>query len=153
MPHPRTIVTFKTDAFNTSTPLSHFLNPQSFGDDVCRAILERLRSQGVDAQGLDQEDFGWFFCFSVNGAEHDFVIGYRPSANGEQGTWIGEVERRSSLWSTLQGRRRRDVDATAVALIDDAIHRLPSVSNVLWHDAGMFRNGNEDRGSASPSTP
>jgi hypothetical protein len=80
------VVTFKSSAFNSSEPKEYFINPSCFGDDVAKWLAAELRSKGHEAEeGPGQEDFGWYFRFTVSGIEHCFVIGYRPDDDSGDG--------------------------------------------------------------------
>src|SRR6185503_13266657 len=90
----KTVVTFKSSAFNVSEPKEHFINPCCFGDDVARWLAEQLRDKGCQAGYVPgQEDFGWYFSFLVAGIEYCFVIGHRPGDENGEGVWIGWLER------------------------------------------------------------
>lgn len=43
----RTLVTFKSTAFNTTEEKETFINPGCFGDDVGKWLIRELRSRGV----------------------------------------------------------------------------------------------------------
>ena len=110
MPHMRTVVTFRSTAFNTSESRPYFVNDGCFGDDLARWLITELQSHGVATDSEpDQEDFGWYFGFRPGGTEHQFIIGYRPGSGEESGTWIGWVERRAGLVGSLLGARRRGI--------------------------------------------
>jgi hypothetical protein len=60
----KTIVTFTSLLFNTSSQKAYFINPGCFGDDVAKWLADQLRNQGhEDMPG--QEDFGWYFIFQM----------------------------------------------------------------------------------------
>jgi hypothetical protein len=74
----KTVVTFKSSAFNMPEPKKYFINPSCFGDDLAIWLIDQLRGKGYevsDAPG--QEDFGWYSTFRVSEIEHCFVIGHR----------------------------------------------------------------------------
>jgi hypothetical protein len=77
----RTVVTFKSAAFDATEPKPYFINPGCFADDVAKWMIGELRNRGVKTNAKPgQEDFGWYFNFEVAGAaEHTFVFGYRPT--------------------------------------------------------------------------
>jgi hypothetical protein len=45
----RTLVTFRSDKFNTSESKPYFINPECFGDDVARWMIDELKNCGVKA--------------------------------------------------------------------------------------------------------
>jgi hypothetical protein len=60
----RTLVTFKSSAFNTSEPKPYFINPGCYGDDVAKWLTRELRGRGFKTdEEPGQEDFGWYFNF------------------------------------------------------------------------------------------
>jgi hypothetical protein len=85
----KTVVIFKSSAFNMSEPREYFINPGCFGDDLAKWLAEQLRGKGHQASEMpSQEDFGWYFTFIISGVEYCFVIGHRPG-DGAEGVWIG----------------------------------------------------------------
>jgi hypothetical protein len=147
----RTLVVFRSDAFNTSQPGEHYLNPGSYGDDVARWRREELARRGYPSRRPpDQEDFGWYSTFRVGGIDHDFVVGFRPGPAGSDGEWIGWVERRYGLIGSLLGRRRRGVVPEATAAIHAALVGSRRIRDVRWHDPGAFGAGRENDGAPEP---
>jgi hypothetical protein len=146
MHQARTIVTFKSVEFNTSEPKAYFLNRCSFGDDVCRSIMGQLGKRGVLASGPEQEDFAWFFSFTVDEGRYIFVVGYRPGDEDGEGLWIGEVERALGFLGRLTGRHKKAVASRAIAEINAAILAVTGITSVLWHEPERFRLGEETHG-------
>jgi hypothetical protein len=146
----RTLVTFRSDAFNTSATKDSFVNADNYGDDVASWLMAELKTRGIttDAEPR-QEDFGWYFNFRAGGADHCLLLGYRPG-EGDDAVWLGWVERAAGFFGSILGRRRKGIRPEAV----DAIHRVlsssPKVSAVRWHEQADFDAGNEERGSPSP---
>ena len=151
----RTSVIFESAEFNTSEPRAHFLNPRSFGDDVARWVADELVRRGIAVEGEpEQEDFGWYLRFDAGGAEHCFVVGFRPDGSGGRaGQWIGTVERSRGLLGSLFGRRRAGVSPAALMAIHDIISTSPAVRNVSWHFDDDLSSGREDRGRRTPDEP
>src|SRR2546421_4839228 len=103
---PRTVVTFKSEAFNTAEQKPYFINPGCFGDDLAKWLLQELRKKGVKtAAEPGQEDFGWYLNFEIAGTASTLVVGYRAGSKEDAGTWIGWLERNRGLVSSLLGRR------------------------------------------------
>ena len=89
----RTLVTFRSAAFDTDGPRACFINPDNYGDVLAYWLMRALRSRGVEALGeLGQEDHGWYFTFRGGGVEHDFIVGLR---DGDE--WLGWLERRAGF--------------------------------------------------------
>ena len=106
----RTVVTFKSAAFNVTEPKEYFINSSCFGDDVAKWLISELRKRGVKTdEDPGQEDFGWYLNFEVAGTGHTFVIGHRPGNETEAGVWIGWLERSRGLVGSLtEGRETRN---------------------------------------------
>ena len=149
----RTVVTFESTAFNMAEPKYYFINPCCFGDDVAKWLIGELRKQGVQPdEKPSQEDFGWYLNFEVTGTGHCFVIGHRPTGEGEAGTWIGWLERRRSFIGSVLGGRKRGIQPLAAEAIHRILSSSPLISNVRWHFRRDFDKGYEERGASSPQT-
>jgi hypothetical protein len=149
----KTLVTFRSSAFNTSEAKEYFINPCCFGDDLAKWLTEQLRSKGYQATEVPrQEDFGWYFGFSVSGIEHCFVIGCRPGDNNEEGLWIGWLERSRGFIASLLGARKRGIQPTAVRAIHEILSASPQIREVHWHFEHDFNSGREELGTAEPSS-
>jgi hypothetical protein len=149
----KTLVTFKSAAFNMSEPKEYFINACCFGDDVARWLAEQLRSRGHQAaEAPGQEDFGWYFRFRVSGFEHCFVIGHRPGGDTEEGLWIGWLERSRGFVASLLGARRRGIQPAAARAIHEVLSSSPQIQEVQWHFERNFEAGREDLGTPEPSS-
>jgi len=103
-----TEVTFQSDGFNTSESRPYFINPECYGDDLAKWMMERLRATGYKtADEPGQEDFGWYFDFEVPAGPHCCVIGYQP--DDPEGQWI--VTRRSGSEGDRRYPHRRARDS------------------------------------------
>ncbi|MFN3650586.1 MAG: hypothetical protein ACK47B_13500 [Armatimonadota bacterium] len=143
-----TVVTFIAAGFNTTDSRPEFINPENFGDDVARVLMERLRGQGVSVDPeLGQEDYGWYFSFTTGGREYDFLLGLR---DGELSEWVGWLESGAGFFASLFGARKRGVQPEAVRALDAALSALPSVRDVRWHLRADFDSGREERGIPGP---
>jgi hypothetical protein len=148
----KTVVTFKSSAFNISEPKEHFINPGCFGDDVAAWLAEQLRDKGYQAANFPgQEDFGWYFSFLVDGIEYCFVIGHRPSEENGEGVWIGWLERSRGFVASLLGGRKRSIQSSAARAIHEILASSPQVRDVRWHFRHDFDGGREQIGTSDPS--
>ena len=81
----RTLVTFRSDKFNTTESKRNYINSGCFGDDVADWFVQRLASSGmaVDPK-IGQEDFGWYLGFRSGSYRYHFVLksGSREKLNG-----------------------------------------------------------------------
>jgi hypothetical protein len=149
----RTIVTFRSTAFNTTEQKPYFINPGCFGDDLAQWLIGELRRKGLrtdDKPG--QEDFGWYFNFENTGIRNTLVIGfgYPPLDGTVDGTWIGWIERRRGFLGSLLGGRGRDIDPAAVELIHAILSASLQIRDVRWHLRKDFDKGDWAAGSATP---
>jgi hypothetical protein len=142
----RTVISFKSDAFNRSEAREYFINPNCFGDDVARWLIKRLREASVDTDGEpDQEDFGWYFNFSVPEGRHCCVLGYRPGdADDPDGEWIASLERSRGFLGSLFGRRDHEIAPSAVAAIHGALSDSTEIRDIRWHRKQDFDANRED---------
>lgn len=145
----RTVVTFASDAFNTTEVRDYFINPGCFGDDVARWLVARLRALGLDADDqVGQEDFGWYLKFGVPEGRHCVVLGFRDDDDA-QGQWIAWVERERGLLRSLLGGRRSGVAAAALMAVHEAL-QAPGIRHLRWHEQEDFNAGREELASSTP---
>ena len=138
----RTLATFRSSAFNTTQRTPYFINPGCYGDDVCRWLIARLRAASVATDPEPgQEDFGWYFNFTVPEGEHCCVLGLRTAADGNP-TWIAWIERRRGLPASIVGGRNRGIASPAVLAIQEAL-TAPEILDLQWHDKTDFDRGRE----------
>jgi hypothetical protein len=148
----KTVVTFKSSAFNSSEQKPYFINPGCFGDDVAKWVREQLRGKGYQAAELPgQEDFGWYFTFLMSGVEYCFVIGYRPGSDASEGVWTGWLERSRGFVASVLGGRKRGVQSAAARVIHEILSSSPLIRDVCWHFARDFDSGREQTGTPDPS--
>jgi hypothetical protein len=147
----RTLVTFQSTSFNMTDAKANFINPTCFGDDVATWLITRLRSAGIEtAPEPSQEDFGWYFDFKVPEGDHCLVLGHRPADGDEPAIWIGWLERRRGLLTSLFGGRNRNIATSACSAIHHALSGTPDISHVRWHTKDEFDRGREDAGALEP---
>lgn len=150
----RTVVTFKSAAFNTTEAKGHFINPGCFGDDAAKWLMGELRKKGVKTDDKPgQEDFGWYLNFDAAGTSYTLVIGYRPGGEAGDGTWIGWLERSRGPIGSLLGARKRGIDPSATEMLHSIFSGSPQIRDVRWHFRHDFDKGQEERGTSVPSTP
>jgi hypothetical protein len=148
----RTIVSFKTEAFNVTEARNYFINPCCFGDDVAKWLIQELRSRGVNADNdPGQEDFGWYFNFQVTGTSHTFVIGHCPGlVEGGEGTWVVWIERHRGLVGSLLGARKRGINPAAPQTLHSILSSSPQIRDIRWHYRDDFDKGHEELGASAP---
>jgi len=147
----RTLVAFATTAFNTTEPQDDFINPCCFGDDVCRYLMKELEAKGISVDPEPgQEDFGWYFRYSLDGIRCCFVVASREEDEADAGNWIGWVERERGFLGSLLGRRRVKIPSAAVHAIHEILSSDSRMTAIRWHAASDFHRGNEENGSPEP---
>ena len=130
----RTEVHFRSEAFNNSEPKDYFINECCFGDDVCRWLIQQLRSRGFrTADEPDQEDFGWYFTFFAGDAEHSFVIGLSAGDTPDDTFWRGWLERHRGLIGSMFGGRERGISQAACDAIHDTLSSSDQIHSISWH--------------------
>jgi hypothetical protein len=102
------------------------------------------------AEKPGQEDFGWYFDFTVDGIEHTFVISHRPGDTGEEVEWIGWLERSRGLIGSLLGARNRGIQTAAALAIHKILKSSPEINDLRWHFDKDFTTGREDLGTPEP---
>jgi hypothetical protein len=140
MPAPRTVVTFQSEAFNTSVIRPYFLNANCFGDDLAQHLACEMERKGYPCSQPAQEDFGWYFRFQAAGIPHLFLVGRRPV----EADWLGSLERVPTLFFP------RNVAAEASLAVHAVLCGSPLFAAVRWHFAKDFDVGNEDLGATAP---
>lgn len=147
----RTLVTFRSAAFNTSEPQPHFINPNCFGDDLARWVIAHLRAGGVSVDDDPrQEDFGWFFEFDVREGKHCVVLGNRPVDAPNESNWVAWVERSRGALGSVLGLRRKGIAPAAVNALHTVLSNNSEISNVQWHHQRDFDAAREELGTATP---
>ena len=148
MAETRTYVTFRSSGFNATEEQEYFVNPNNFGDDLAKWMMQELQTQGVEVNPeLGQEDFGWYFTFRSGGQSYDFIIGHRDS-EGEE--WLGWLERKAGFLPSLLGARKRGIPPEAAQFIHNLLAASARIQNVRWHLAKDFDAGNEDTATSEP---
>jgi hypothetical protein len=123
------IVTFRSTAFNTSTPEKHFISRRAYGSDLANwLIYELARHDAAVEPMIGQRDNGWIVRFRFGGATYDFLARYRGGPD-----WVGFLERRRGLVGRLFQRPRKNVEFAAVKLIDAVLSSSELISDIRWH--------------------
>ena len=111
--------------------------------------MEVLKSDGhTVGPEPGQEDFGWYFTFTVDGEEHCAVVGFRE--DDPEGEWVIWLERSRGFIASIFGRRNQGISSSAT----EAIHRVLSgagdVRLIRWHSRADFDAGRDDRAASMP---
>lgn len=152
----RTIVTFKSSAFNTSEPKEYFINECCYGDDLCKWLIKELKTAGTECDTEPgQEDFGWYFNFQVDGKPHCLVCGAQEPDEGTPvgtpATWILTLERAAGFIASLFDRRDKDIPLEAANKIHEALSSSPDkILDIKWHEKKDFEKGNDSSGTDRP---
>jgi hypothetical protein len=106
------IVTFRSTAFNTSTPEKHFVSRRAYGSDLANWLIHELarRDAAVEPK-IGQKDAGWIVRFRFRGAAYDFLARYRGDPD-----WVGLLERRRGIVGHLFHGQQKSVEFDALRL-------------------------------------
>ena len=123
------IVTFRSTAFNTSTPEKHFVSLRAYGSDLANwLIYELARRDAAVEPMIGQKDAGWIVRLSFHGATYDFVAQYRGGPD-----WVGSLERRRSILARLFHLQQKNVEYDALQLMHAALSSSELISDIRWH--------------------
>jgi len=143
-------VIFKSTAFNTTEAKEYFINPCCFGDDLAKWLIGELRRRGVHTKPEPgQEDFGWYFNFSVHDRDYQFIIGYRPGEEDQPGDWMCTIEKAAGILGSLFGARHRGIEIEASQAIHSVLSSSHQISDIRWFTDEGYRQ--EQNGSPEPS--
>ena len=122
------IVTFRSTAFNTSTPEKHFVSRRAYGSDLANwLIYELARHDAAVEPTIGQKDAGWIVQLRFRGATYDFLAMYRDP------DWVGVLERRRGIVGRLFHGQQKNVQFDAVRLIDAVLSSSELISDIRWH--------------------
>lgn len=128
---PRMIVTFRSSAFNTSTPEKQFLSRRAYGSDLANWLIHELaRHDAAVEPMIGQKDSGWLVRFRFRGADYDFITSYQGP------DWVGLLERTRGIVDRLLHRKQKNVEFWAVQLIDEVLSSSELISDISWHYDG-----------------
>lgn len=102
-------VSGKTDRFNLSVVGDDFINDCCFGEDFSQWLVKELNADGVTANIICMEDFGWANQAIYNGATYLVcVAGNSDEEPGRPnyGTWHIMLERHRTLKDRLFGKNK-----------------------------------------------
>lgn len=123
------IVTFRSTAFNTSTPEKHFVSRRAYGSDLANWLIYELARHDASVDPMiGHEDAGWIVRFSFRGATYNFLARYRGGFD-----WTGLLERRRGIVGRLFHGRPKSVEFDAVRLIDAVLSSSELISDIRWH--------------------
>ena len=121
-------VTFRSAAFNTSSPEKEFVSTRAYGSDLANWLVHELTRHDATVEPMiGQKDGGWLVRFRFRGADYDFVARYRGP------DWVGVLECRLGLIGRLLHRKQKAVEFLALQLLDDVLYSSGLVSDILWH--------------------
>ena len=124
---------FRSTKFNCTKVQDYFINPNCYGDDVCRFLIDSLTEQGVATDASpSQEDYGWYFNFRVAQVEHCLIVGFQPNDPSTGDAWLGWIERRVGFLSSIMGGRNKGILNEAVAAVDLALRSSADIRDLQW---------------------
>ena len=132
------VVTFRSTAFNTSTPEKHFVSRRAYGGDLANWLTYELARRDAAVEPMiGQRDAGWMVRFRFHGTTYDFLARYRGP------DWVGLLERRRGIVGRLFHGRFKNVEFDALRLIDEVLSSSELISDIHWHydDLGLSDGG------------
>jgi hypothetical protein len=121
------IVSFRSAAFNTSTPEKHFVSLRPYGSDLANWLVHELTQHDAATQPMiAQQNSGWVVRFRFRGASYEFLVRFRDP------DWVGLLERRRSFVDYLLRKRQKSVDLDALVLVDALLSSAELISGVRW---------------------
>jgi len=125
-------ITCKTDRFNLSIVGEDFINDCCFGEDFSKWLVTALEAEGIDADLICMEDFGWANQASLNGASYLICV----AGNSEEepgrpnyGTWHIMIERHRTIKEKILGRNKTTPSDPLVQKISQVL-RAAGLSDV-----------------------
>jgi hypothetical protein len=147
----RTVAVFRSQTFNArGTDLPGAIE-SCLGEDVARWLIERLGASGVPVDAEPgQEDFGWFFNFTIHDTPHCCVVGSQPLEQ-DAVRWIVWVERRRGFLASLFQLRAHGVLPAAVQAVHRALSEgAGSVFGLRWYAKLPSVESDEAQGALEP---
>ena len=139
----KTSVSFQSNLFNKTEQQDYFINPCCFGDDVCRFVINKLKSAGVACDDKpEQEDWGWYFYFWEGGISYMFgcSLGSDDQAPADTNpelctdAWMGVIERHATDFLSRIGMGKKTVTTEAVQMIHQTLTNTEGISAISWHN-------------------
>lgn len=151
----RTIVTFKSQSFNTSEARPYFTNPCCFGDDVCHFLIGKFKEAGLECdEKPGQEDFGWYFNFKYNSQAFCLLAAFRPeeenSSSPDSGLWNLYLERAAEFIASIFGARNKGMDQALAQKLHSILSATNEFSELRWHFRRDFDASREELGTPQP---
>jgi len=118
-------ITCQTDRFNLSVIGADFINDCCFGEDFSNWLVSALSNDGIEADVLCMEDYGWANVANVEGVS--YLICVAGTAGGDSrrpnfGEWRVMLERRRTLLQRVLGRNKISVLDPLVGIVKNALH-------------------------------
>lgn len=117
-------VTCKTDRFNLSVVGADFINDCCFGEDFSDWLVSALLNEGVDADVLCMEDFGWANVASFEGTSYLMCVAGATEGNADRpnfGEWRVMLERRRTLFQKFLGKNQISVSDPLVRKVQHVL--------------------------------
>jgi hypothetical protein len=129
---------FRTDRFNLSEVMPHFINPCCFGEDVAAWLANKLHGKHTDVHEPYQEDWGWEI--PVKDSNQSYFLCISGNSNGSadspnNGEWRIIVEKRRSILDAAAGSARVTPEDHVVVSVKKALLGEPSIHDVRLDQA------------------
>ena len=117
-------ITCQTDRFNLSVVGDDFINDCCFGEDFSRWLVAALQQEGIQADLICMEDFGWANSASWNGTSYLVCVTGVPDedpSRPDYGQWHVMVSRKRTLLQKISGRNQMTLADPLLAVIERAL--------------------------------
>jgi hypothetical protein len=117
-------VTCQTDRFNLSVIGPDFFNDCCFGEDFSNWLVSALSSEGIEADILCMEDFGWANVANVEGVSYLICIAGTAAGDPRRpnfGEWHVMLERRRTLLHRILGRNNISAVDPLVVMVKNVL--------------------------------
>jgi hypothetical protein len=140
----RTCVTFQSSRFNSTEPRDYYVNPDCFGDDVCRLFSEELRNHQIKSEDPIPEDWGWRLY--VKSADGKFSLNTNYHVDG---FWLLFVKAHNDGLLNLFRKQERGVPLELTRMVN-SILMASGATDVAWHIEQEFDRGIYEHGVGQP---
>jgi hypothetical protein len=117
-------VTCQTDRFNLSVIGQDFINDGCFGEDFSNWLVAALSSEGIEADVLCMEDFGWASLANVEGVSYLMCVAGTAAGDPRRpnfGEWHVMLERRRTFLQKILRRNKISVLDPLVGMVKNVL--------------------------------
>lgn len=128
-------VSFTTNLFENKEPPPHFINPICFGEDLTAWLIEKIRLTVPEISAAIQEDYGWGFWATIDGATYWTAIAINEETIGQAvAEWYITIAYEPGC-NPIRRWFKRPRPEALLALrnaLDTALHSEPAITDIRW---------------------